>query len=75
MSEENLFHIDSDNQARMVDINDKPETLRQAVAAAKVLVSTKLFSLLQKDSLAKGDTLFIACVAGIQAAKKISESG
>jgi molybdenum cofactor biosynthesis protein MoaC len=68
-----LTHIDSKGKANMVDISSKDETERTASAYAEVSVSQKLFRLIKKNEIEKGDVLSIAKIAGIQAAKRTSE--
>jgi cyclic pyranopterin phosphate synthase len=68
-----LTHIDDDGQARMVDVGDKEVTKRKAVAAGKVLMSPEAALAIKEGTLKKGDTLAVARVAGIQAAKRTSE--
>ena len=54
----------------MVDVTDKPVTMRQAVAMAKVCVSAETFALIQSGGMKKGDVLTVAQVAGVMGAKK-----
>ncbi len=54
---------------RMVDVGDKPDTVRQAMASCRVLVGPKVFPLLMSGRLPKGDVWAAARVAGIMAAK------
>ena len=68
-----LTHIDSKGKANMVDISSKDETERTASAYAEVSVSQKLFRLIKKNEIEKGDVLSIAKIAGIQAAKKTAD--
>jgi cyclic pyranopterin phosphate synthase len=65
-----LTHIDSRGKARMVDVSDKPETLREAIASGHISMKKTTLQLIQKNSIAKGDVLGVARVAGIMAAKK-----
>lgn len=57
----------------MVDVGGKPVTRREAVARGEVRMSPHAFSALAEGTLAKGDALAVARIAGIQAAKKTSE--
>ena len=68
-----LSHIDIDGAARMVDVGDKPVTSRRAVAEGFVRVSAALEDAIRAQSLAKGDLLAVARIAGIQAAKRTDE--
>ncbi len=68
-----LTHIDASQKARMVDVSGKEETRRVAVARAEVRMSREAFLAIQKRSVAKGEVLNVAQIAGIQAAKKTYE--
>ena len=57
----------------MVDVGDKDETRRRAVARAKVAMSSKTVAALSEGVVPKGDVLAVARLAGIQAAKRTSE--
>ena len=69
----NLSHTDASGRARMVNVADKPVTERFAAAEAFVRVSPELESRIRENSLAKGDVLAVARLAGIQAAKRTDE--
>ena len=73
MSVEKLTHIDSKGRPRMVDISEKPDTQREAVARGMVRMLDSTFQLLAKGEMAKGDVLVVAQLAGIMAAKKTSD--
>lgn len=68
-----LSHIGPDGAAKMVDVGDKPVTRREAVAEGGVRMSPEAFALVQTNSLAKGDVLAVARLAGIQGAKRTAE--
>lgn len=55
---------------RMVDVNEKPVTLRQATARGKVVMKSATLNTIKKGGLPKGDVLAAAKVAGIMAAKQ-----
>ena len=57
----------------MVDVSEKPATLRSATATATVLLNPGTYELVRKGGAAKGDVLSVARVAGIMAAKKNAE--
>ena len=57
----------------MVDVSDKPDTVRVAVAQSKVRLGLDVLSGVREQSLAKGDLIATARIAGIQAAKKCSD--
>jgi cyclic pyranopterin phosphate synthase len=68
-----LTHVDDAGQARMVDVGDKPETARVAVASARLRTRTDVVEQIAGRALAKGDVLAVARVAGIMAAKRTAE--
>jgi cyclic pyranopterin phosphate synthase len=68
-----LTHLDSSGRARMVDVGDKPDTERTAVARAIVRVTAATAERVQAGDTPKGDVLGVARIAGIQAAKRTAE--
>lgn len=73
MSKSQLTHIDEHGAARMVDVGDKAETQRLAIAGGKVSMQAETLALLEAGSHKKGDVLAVARIAGIQAAKKCAD--
>ena len=69
----NLTHVDAHGRAAMVDVGEKAVTARRAVAEARVMISPALAQRIRKNSLAKGNVLDVARLAGIQAAKRTDE--
>ncbi len=65
-----LTHLNSSGEARMVDITQKGDTAREAVARGKVLMKPGTLQQIKSAGLKKGDVLAVARVAGIIAAKK-----
>ena len=65
-----LTHINDQGNARMVDISEKQDTARTAVAQGKVIVDKETMQLIRNGYIKKGDVLSVAQVAGITAAKK-----
>ncbi len=65
-----LTHLDEKGAARMVDVGTKPDTPRLAVARGRVLMRPETLALIAEGQIAKGDTLAVARVAGISAAKQ-----
>ena len=65
-----LTHLDDSGQARMVDVSDKPATLREAVARGRVAMRAGTLALIEAGGLPKGDVLATARIAGIMAAKQ-----
>ena len=66
-------HIDEKGMPAMVNVGDKPETLRTATAAGRVFVNEETFQLIRSGGTKKGDVLSVAKLAGIMGAKKTSE--
>lgn len=69
---EGLTHFDAKGKARMVDVSDKKETAREAVARGRITMLPGTLELIAAGSIAKGDVLGVARVAGIMAAKQTS---
>lgn len=65
-----LSHTDSSGKANMVDVGHKPQQIRIAKAAGKILLQKETLKLIKENQLKKGDVLTLAEVAGIQAAKQ-----
>ena len=57
----------------MVDVGDKPATVRRAVAEGCITLAAETLKLIEQGSHKKGDVLGVARIAGIMAAKKTSE--
>jgi cyclic pyranopterin monophosphate synthase len=68
-----LSHIDDAGKAKMVDVGEKPDTLRTAVAGGEFKVSLATLRLIQEGLIKKGDVLTVAKIAGISAAKKTAD--
>lgn len=68
-----LTHIGPDGRARMVDVSDKSETTRIALAHGFVRMSEAAFDAAVGRDTKKGDPIAIAELAGIMAAKKTSD--
>lgn len=68
-----LTHLDRTGAANMVDVSDKPDTARVAVAAGSVHMNEATLTAILDHSAKKGDVLAVARLAGIMAAKKTSE--
>ena len=63
-------HFNDEGRAKMVDVGEKPETRRTAVAAARVLVNKNTFDLIRSGGMKKGDVLTVAQIAGVMGAKR-----
>jgi len=68
-----LTHFDASGQAHMVNVGDKSNTHRIAIATGKITMLPETFSMIEAGSHKKGDVLGIARIAGIQASKKTSD--
>ena len=62
-------HFDESGAARMVNVADKPETLRQAVASAVLSMAAETAATIRDGKFAKGDVLQVARLGGIAGAK------
>lgn len=68
-----LSHLDSDGRARMVDVTDKPETVRTARAAGCVRMKPETLALAIRGGAKKGDVRAVAELAGVMAAKRTAD--
>lgn len=68
-----LTHFDEKGNARMVNVGEKPETLRVAIARGHVTAKPETLQLIAEQRIKKGDVLEIARLAGIMAAKRTGE--
>ena len=66
-------HFDEEGNARMVDVSGKEETKREAVARGFISMNRECLNLVKAGSMAKGDVLGAARIAGIMGAKRTSE--
>lgn len=66
-------HFNENGRAKMVDVSEKADTVRTAVAAGRVLVNAETFGLIKSGGMKKGDVLGTAQIAGIMGAKRTSE--
>ncbi len=70
---EELSHINAKGEARMVDVSQKGDTVREAVAIGGVRMKPTTLDKIKQNEIKKGDVLAVARVAGIMAAKKTPE--
>ena len=68
-----LTHFDETGASRMVDVGDKPVTVRVARASGRVRMLPETLRLIRDRKLAKGDVLEVARLAGIMAAKRTAD--
>jgi cyclic pyranopterin phosphate synthase len=65
-----LTHMDETGRARMVDVSDKPATVREAVAQGFVRMNAATLALALSGEGKKGDVRAVAEIAGVMAAKQ-----
>ena len=65
-----LTHFDKDGRARMVDVSEKSESARVAVAQGSVVMQPETLALIRGGGVKKGDVLSVARLAGIMGAKR-----
>ena len=68
----NVTHLNKDGNANMVDVTDKSETVRTAVAQTIMVFNEETYNVLKKGYVKKGDILGVAQTAGIMGAKQTS---
>src|SRR2546427_5370472 len=68
-----LSHVDPRGEVRMVDVSTKPIMLREAVARGEIRLQKSTLRLIESQTVAKGNVLASARLAGILAAKKTGE--
>lgn len=66
-------HFNNRGEAVMVDVSEKKQTVREAIAAGTITMSSACFLKLAEGGMGKGDVLGVARIAGIMGAKKTSE--
>ena len=68
-----LTHVDHTGRARMVDVGEKSDTQRVAIARGEIVMRPETLALIVANQIAKGDVLTVAQVAGIMAAKQTAQ--
>lgn len=68
-----LTHFDKEGRAKMVDVTEKRETVREAVVRGSVYMKKNTFKRIISGRIEKGEVFSVARVAGIMAAKRTSE--
>src|SRR2546428_8506580 len=68
-----LSHVDAAGRARMVDVGDKPITVRAAVAEGTIRMSAEAYRLVAEQAIAKGDVLAASEVARPLAAQRTAQ--
>ncbi len=69
MRETALTHVNESGEARMVDVTNKPETAREAVARCRVTMRPETLAMVQRGAGPKGEVFGVARVAAIMGAK------
>lgn len=67
---DDFTHFNEQGRAKMVDVGEKPVSVRTAAAAARVLVNERTFELIRSCGMKKGDVLTVAQIAGVMGAKR-----
>lgn len=70
---EKLSHVNISGKAQMVDVSEKPDMLRSAIATGHITLGKETIELIRENKIIKGDVLTVAEIAGIQGGKKTSE--
>jgi cyclic pyranopterin monophosphate synthase len=73
MEAKELSHFNEEGRSRMVDVGDKEDTARIAIAEGEVVMRPETLRLINEGKISKGDVLAVAQVAGIMAAKQTSQ--
>jgi cyclic pyranopterin phosphate synthase len=68
-----LTHIDEKGKAKMVDVSQKPDQEREAIAQGFIRLQSETVELIRQSHIKKGDVLTVAEIAGIQGAKRTGE--
>lgn len=66
-------HFNEEGRAKMVDVSNKPETVRTAEACSSITVSNEIYQRITNNEMKKGDVLAVAQVAAVMACKKTWE--
>ena len=73
MTSDRLTHLGASGEANMVDVGDKNETVRTAIAEGAVVMKLETLAMIRAGDARKGDVLGTARIAGIMAAKRTHE--
>jgi cyclic pyranopterin monophosphate synthase len=63
-------HFNDEGRAKMVDVSDKPETVRTALAQSSIRLNKEIYEKITNQTMKKGDVLAVAQVAAVMACKK-----
>jgi cyclic pyranopterin phosphate synthase len=72
--ESDLTHVTDDGDAQMVDVGEKPDSARRAVARGRIDLQPATIEAIETDTVEKGDVLAVARVGAIQAVKHTWET-
>ena len=72
-SDRNLSHLNSKGDVHMVDVGDRPSSVREAHAQGSIQMDRETLDLILRGETPKGDVLAVARIAAIQAAKRTWE--
>ena len=72
--ERDLTHVDESGDVQMVDVADKPDTARRAVARGEIRLRESTVEAVRANDVAKGDVLATARVGAVQAVKHTWET-
>lgn len=68
-----LTHLDEHGHAKMVDVSEKPDSTRTAIARGEIHMKKETLELIRAGQIKKGDVLTVAQIAGITASKRTSD--
>ncbi len=68
-----LTHLNHEGRAKMVDVSEKLQTIREAVASGSIYMKKETLERIKEGTMKKGDVLSVAQVGGIMGAKKTSD--
>ncbi len=71
--ENKLTHFDNNGNARMVDVSEKINTSREAIAEGSIRVNNEIMKMILEGSGSKGDVLGVARIAGIMGTKRTGD--
>ena len=66
-------HFNDKGRAHMVEVTEKAETLRVALAKGEILMKAATINAIKESSISKGDVLQVAQIAGVMGAKRTSD--
>ena len=70
---ERLTHINEEGYAKMVDVSEKEETIREAIAKGSIYMNRNTIMAIVEGKIKKGDVLSVAQIGGIMGAKSTSD--